>query len=82
MLWGMARRIAERWLYAKRIADENEGVWIKVSTTAFSSWARHVITGRLRAFASGGYDAMIREGNGTTGTLFIRKIPQEELHGR
>lgn len=74
----MARPLMERWLFAKRVIDENEGRWVKVSKQGHSSWPRHIAVGRIRVFRDGNYEAKIREGNGVTGTLYVRKVPQEE----
>jgi hypothetical protein len=78
----MPWEISDRWTRLKEVADANVGTWVLFTTDGHNAWPRHIITGRLRAFEPFKYDAIMRDGNGHRGSIYIRRIPEEELHAQ
>jgi hypothetical protein len=75
----MGRQPAAHWNAVRDVCDENPGAWVLVTDRGHNAWVTKIRNGRIVAFSpAGAYDAMVRQGNGLRGALFVRRIPDEE----
>ena len=67
------------WAFVATKCDENPGTWFRVGENMNSAYVNHIRTARLIAFSPPGtYTGMIRGGDSRTGTLYVRRNPEDE----
>ena len=76
LVYHPAMSAKDRWDLVRKTCDEHPGTWVLVTDQGHGSWPNQVKNARLSAFKPAGtYEAMMRNGNGLIGQIFVRRIP-------
>lgn len=72
----MAFTKSARWELVRETCDANPGTWVLIADKGHGSWPNQIKHARLKSFEPAGtYEAMMRNGNGLVGEIYVRRIP-------